>query len=170
MFESWLADNALVLAGFIATGGTALWRIASLEKRMEKQVCENAHEDRRRIYDQAGSAGVGNGFVAGRVASGAASSMETRSDTVRLIEMLLDKLRVNVIIVAGLVTWLILDFGDKLIEKLPAAVGPELLSMLIGVGIGGLIAAMIRMFESPQVPADVHERLVKSLARDDDAR
>ena len=34
--------------------------------------------------------------------------------------------------------------------------------MLIGVGIGGLIAAMIRMFESPSVPADVHERLIKS--------
>ena len=86
----------------------------------------------------------------------------------RVIEMLFDKLRVNVIIVAGLVTWLILDFGDKLIEKLPEAVGPELLSMLIGVGIGGLIAAMIRMFESPSVPADVHERLVKSLAKNDD--
>ena len=82
--------------------------------------------------------------------------------------MLFNKLRVNVIIVAGLVTWLILDFGDKLIEKLPEAVGPELLSMLIGVGIGGLIAAMIRMFESPSVPADVHERLVKSLAKDAD--
>ena len=85
-----------------------------------------------------------------------------------VIEMLFNKLRVNVIIVAGLVTWLILDFGDKLIEKLPVAVGPELLSMLIGVGIGGLIAAMIRMFESPSVPADVHERLIKSLAKDDD--
>ena len=51
LLESWLADNALVLAGFIATGGTALWRIASLEKRMEKQS-ENAREDRRRIYEK----------------------------------------------------------------------------------------------------------------------
>ena len=51
MLESWLADNALILAGFIATGGTALWRIASLEKRMEKQS-ENAREDRRRIYEK----------------------------------------------------------------------------------------------------------------------
>ena len=85
----------------------------------------------------------------------------------RLIEMLLDKLRVNVIIVAGLVTWLILDFGDKLIEKLPVAVGPELLSMLIGVGIGGLIAAMIRMFESPSVPADTHERMLKDARREE---
>ena len=85
----------------------------------------------------------------------------------RFLEMLLDKLRVNVVIIAGLVTWLILDFGDKLIEKLPADVGPEVISMLIGVGIGGLIAAMTRMFESPQVPAEVHERLVKSLSKDE---
>ena len=28
---------------------------------------------------------------------------------------------------------------------------------LIGTGVGGLIAAMIQMFQSPQVPADVHE-------------
>ena len=51
MLESWLADNALVLAGFIATGGAALWRIQALEKRMEKQS-ENAREDRRRIYEK----------------------------------------------------------------------------------------------------------------------
>ena len=86
----------------------------------------------------------------------------------RLIEMLLDKLRVNVIIMAVLITWLILDFGDKLITKLPDTITSDVLSLLIGVGIGGLIAALTRMFESPQVPADVHERLVKSLAKDGD--
>ena len=51
MLESWLAENALVIAGFIGTGGAALWRIQALEKRMEKQS-ENAREDRRRIYEQ----------------------------------------------------------------------------------------------------------------------
>ena len=51
MLESWFAENALLLAGFIATGGTALWRISSLEKRMEKQS-EYAREDRRRIYEK----------------------------------------------------------------------------------------------------------------------
>ena len=51
MLESWLAENALLLAGFIATGGTAMWRIAALEKRMEKQS-ENARQDRRRIYEK----------------------------------------------------------------------------------------------------------------------
>ena len=39
-----------------------------------------------------------------------------------------------------------------------------MLSTLIGVGIGGLIAAMIQMFNSPQVPADVHERMVQRTA------
>ena len=39
------------MAGFIATGGAALWRIQALEKRMEKQS-ENAREDRRRIYEK----------------------------------------------------------------------------------------------------------------------
>ena len=80
----------------------------------------------------------------------------------RLIEMLLDKLRVNVII-ASLVAWLVLDFGDQLIERLPDTITGEMLGLLIGVGIGGLIAALTRMFESPQVPADVHERIIKSL-------
>ena len=86
----------------------------------------------------------------------------------RLIEMLLDKLRVNVIIMAVLITLLIMDFGDKLINRLPDTITSDVLSLLIGVGIGGLISALTRMFESPQVPADVHERLVKSLAKDGD--
>ena len=55
-----------------------------------------------------------------------------------------------------------LDLTDKLIDKLPESVGPEVIALLIGTGIGGLIAAMIRMFESPNVPAELHERLMKS--------
>ena len=51
MLESWLAENALVIAGFVGTGGAALWRIQALEKRIEKQS-ENAREDRRRIYEK----------------------------------------------------------------------------------------------------------------------
>ena len=81
----------------------------------------------------------------------------------RFFEMLLDKLRVNVVIIACLVTFIIVDFGNKLIDRLPESVGPEVVALLIGTGIGGLIAAMIRMFESPQVPADLHERLMKSI-------
>ena len=76
--------------------------------------------------------------------------------------MLLDKLRVNVVIIACLVTFIIVDFGNKLIDRLPESVGPEVIALLIGTGIGGLIAAMIRMFESPNVPAELHERLMKS--------
>ena len=51
MLESWLAENALVIVGFVATGATALWRITALEKRMETQS-ERAREDRRRIYEK----------------------------------------------------------------------------------------------------------------------
>ena len=90
-----------------------------------------------------------------------------------VIEMLLEKLRVNVMGIAVILFFLIKDFGDKLIGVLgDSEVPPEaiiaVLGLLIGTGIGGLIAALIRMFESPQVPADVHERLVKSLAKDGD--
>ena len=85
----------------------------------------------------------------------------------RLAAMVLDKLRINVILIALLVSWLIANFGHNLIGLLAKDTDGRLiiplLSMLIGVGVGGLIAAMIRMFESPQVPADVHERMVKTL-------
>ena len=79
------------------------------------------------------------------------------------------KLRTNVLIVAGLVTWLIMDFGDKMINLLGGTVGlsPEaiigILGVLIGTGIGGLIVAMMEMFKSPAVPADTHERIVDAL-------
>ena len=66
-----------------------------------------------------------------------------------LPEMVLEKLRINVVIVALLVTWIIVDFGDKLIQLLQDAnVDPQLIITvivgLIGTGVGGLIAAMIR--------------------------
>ena len=84
----------------------------------------------------------------------------------RLMEMLVDKLRLNVVIIAVLVTFIIIDFGNKLITKLPDDIGPEVLALLIGVGIGGLIGAMTRMFESPSVPADVHERAIKAILKE----
>ena len=90
------------------------------------------------------------------------------SGFMQLVEMLIDKLRVNVVIVALLVTWIVINFGDRLIDLLGGSqVEPETIiaafSLLIGVGIGGLISAMVRMFESPNVPADIHERLTKAL-------
>ena len=83
-----------------------------------------------------------------------------------ILEMLIDKLRVNVVIVAILITWIIVDFGDKLIALLGEnAVDSEAivttLALLIGVGIGGLITTMGRMFDSPSIPADTFERIIK---------
>ena len=86
----------------------------------------------------------------------------------KFLELLFERLRINVVIVALVIAFLVQDFGDKLIGLLSGAgIPPELiitlLSTLIGVGIGGLIAAMIQMFNSPQVPADSHERIVQAL-------
>ena len=69
--------------------------------------------------------------------------------------------------------YLIVDFGDKLIDLLAdsKAVEPELIITvivgLIGTGIGGLIIAMGRMFDSPSVPADTHERMLKDARREE---
>lgn len=49
--EQWLADNALVIVGFVATGGAALWRIAALEKRADRRDAE-AREDRRQLHQK----------------------------------------------------------------------------------------------------------------------
>ena len=91
----------------------------------------------------------------------------------RFIEILFERLRINVVIVALVIAFLVADFGAKLIGLLEGkGIPPELiitlLSTLIGVGIGGLIAAMIQMFNSPQVPADVHERMFKELLKGDE--
>ena len=86
----------------------------------------------------------------------------------KLVELLVEKLKINVLAIAVLVTIIILSFGDSLMGKLGEDSSESmvtLLSTLIGVGIGGLIAVMVRIFESPNVPADMHERMSKS--RDD---
>ena len=91
MLESWLAENALVIAGFIGTGGAALWRIQALEKRMEKHESENAREDRRRIYEQETEQALE--MAGSRASYAGAASSTARGSSMRLIEMRLDKLR-----------------------------------------------------------------------------
>ena len=96
---------------------------------------------------------------------------ETVKMVFELVEMVFDKIRWNVMGIAVIIAYLIVDFGDKLIDLLAdnKAVEPELIITvivgLIGTGIGGLIIAMGRMFDSPNVPADTHERMLKD-ARD----
>ena len=90
-------------------------------------------------------------------------------ETSHLTEVILEKLRINVVILSSLITWIIIDFGNKLIHLLhdEETIDPQLIITvlvgLISVGTGGLIAAMMRMFEPAQVPAEVHERVIKGL-------
>ena len=84
----------------------------------------------------------------------------------RLAEMLFEKIRWNVMGIAVILAWIITDFGDKLISLLEdSKVDPELIVTvlvgLISVGVGGLIAAMVRMFDSPSVPSEIHETLLR---------
>lgn len=100
---------------------------------------------------------------------------EGKMPFMKILEMIFDKIRWNVMGVALIIAWLLNDFGDKLIRLLKQSeVDPQLIITvivgLISVGIGGLITAMVRMFETPSVPADVHERMIKALAKDDDER
>ena len=88
----------------------------------------------------------------------------------RLLDVLergIDRLRPNVIIIALLVYYLIKDFGDKLINQIPEETSSDviitILTALISVGVGGLLGAMMRMFESPSIPADVFERIMRDV-------
>ena len=128
--------------------------IAALEARMIQ-----AETELRFVKWVWRSGRAGNHRIDNRTDSGGA---------MKFLELLFERLRINVVIVALVIAFLVQDFGDKLIGLLSGAgIPPELiitlLSTLIGVGIGGLIAAMIQMFNSPQVPADSHERIVQAL-------
>ena len=81
----------------------------------------------------------------------------------KFLEMIFDKLRINVIILAFLVAFLTLEFAQMLTPKIPDLLSAEILALLIGVGIGGLLTAMMQMFSGPSVPADSHERMVMAM-------
>lgn len=66
MVEQWVAENIALVAGFIATGGVALWRISALEKAM-KQESENARADHRRIYERLEAEAVANAELRGEL-------------------------------------------------------------------------------------------------------
>jgi hypothetical protein len=81
----------------------------------------------------------------------------------KFFEMLFEKLRINVIILAFLVAFLTLEFAQMLTPKIPDLLSAEILALLIGVGIGGLLTAMMQMFSGPSVPSDAHERMMIKL-------
>ena len=78
-------------------------------------------------------------------------------------ELLFEKLRINVIFLALLVAFLTLEFAQMLVPKLPDLLSGEILALLIGVGIGGLLTTMQAMFGGPSVPSDAHERMMMAM-------
>ena len=82
---------------------------------------------------------------------------------------MLQKLRPNVLVLAALVAGLTGYLAVLLIARTQAIVSNEILALLVGVGIGGLVGVMSAVAQDPPpptVPADTAERLVeKALER-----
>ena len=73
------------------------------------------------------------------------------------------KLRPNVLILGLAMTILVGLFGHWITSAMNVAVAPEILTMLVGIGIGPLIAIVAMLATDsppPSVPADVHVSLV----------
>lgn len=73
------------------------------------------------------------------------------------------KWRPNVLVLGLALTVVVGMFGRWMTLKMGAPIAPELLSMLIGTGLGPLIAIVALIATDgppPVVPADVHERIV----------
>lgn len=79
---------------------------------------------------------------------------------------MLDKVRPNVIVLAILVAALTGYLAIMLIGKTDTLVSNEILALLVGVGIGGLVGVMSSVSQDPPpptVPSDTHERLITKI-------
>ena len=83
----------------------------------------------------------------------------------------LGKVRIGVLAVAGMVTFLTYQFGTDLVVKLPEDASEIVLSMLVGIGLGGLVATIGQLLSpdpdkpAPTVPASTHERALDLLEK-----
>ena len=78
----------------------------------------------------------------------------------------MNKLRPNVILLALLVAMLTGYLAVKLIDRTEAIISNEILALLVGVGIGGLVGVMSAVAQDPPpptVPASTVEHLADSL-------
>lgn len=73
------------------------------------------------------------------------------------------KIRPNVIILSLIVAILTYLFGIALIGKIDRLISSEILALLLGIGIGGLLTLAGQIASDPPpptVPADTHERMM----------
>ena len=79
-----------------------------------------------------------------------------------------EKLKTNVVILAGLATFLTFSFGSVLVSMVAVEVSGEILALLVGIGIGGLLTAVGSLLTPPPdkhgpcVPAEQYDNTVVS--------
>ena len=79
---------------------------------------------------------------------------------------MVSKLRPNVIIIALFVAILTGYLAVMLIDKTDAIISNEILALLVGVGIGGLVGVMSTVSQDPPpptVPSETHERMLAKI-------
>ena len=78
-----------------------------------------------------------------------------------------DKIRPNVLYLATLAGVMTLVFGIMLIRSLAGeTVATEILALLVGIGIGGIMTIAGQVATDPpppSVPAETHERMMKEI-------
>lgn len=92
-------------------------------------------------------------FVLGRRHAGAAQPMA-------------DKLRPNVLLLATLAAALTFVFGAALIDKVAVLPSQEVLALLVGIGVGGIMTLAGQVATDPPpptVPKDTADRLIAGL-------
>lgn len=79
---------------------------------------------------------------------------------------MLQKVRPNVVILAGMAFTLSIVFGVMLIGRLGEGVSNEVLALICGTGIGGLLSiagGLVAPDPAPSVPASTHEALMEHM-------
>ena len=80
---------------------------------------------------------------------------------------MLSKIRPNVIFLAVLIAAVTGYLAVRLLDKTEAILSGEILSLLVGIGIGGLVTAMGTVAQDPPpptVPASTFEKMVDRIA------
>ena len=82
-----------------------------------------------------------------------------------------DKIRPNVIILAVLTAVVTVIFGVMLIGLIDTQISNEILALLVGIGVGGLMTLAGQVATDPPpptIPASTHEAMMRLAAKKED--